>query len=172
MEHRIVHDELKLFCPDGFHFMDADERARLRFLGADSGVSLSDPERHMLVSIGWTRFVGVSALLFNDHALAKKTEADIRKGMLSLGYQSGGFLQRSVGGRIMEGFAYTYTAQGIAMYGETCALKTPQTLYYFQLYARDALREESLPVWEALLADAEWLGLGLDVKAKRFLFGK
>lgn len=157
MEHSILHDELKLYCPEGFHFMDAEERARLRFTAEGNGLSLSDPERHMLVSVACTRFGGISALVLSDRTLAKRTEADIRKQMLPLGYLPEGFLQRRVGTKTAEGFGYTYAAQGVEMYGETCALKTRNTLYYFHLYARDALRAESLPVWEALLADAEWL---------------
>ena len=157
MEHTILHDELKLFCPDGFHIMDQDERDRLHFLAEGSGVALSDPERHMLVSVAWTRFAGYTPLLLSNHALAKKTESDIRKGMQALGYRRESFLQRNVGGKSAEGFGYTYTAQGVAMYGESCTLKSRRALFYFHLYARDALREQSLPVWEALLSDAEWI---------------
>ena len=156
-EYVTLHGELKLPCPEGFHVMDEAERARLHFLEKGEGVCLSDPERHMLVSAAWTRFTGLSALLLRGGDVARKNEADVRKALQGLGYRSGGFLQRSVGGTLADGFCYAYTAQDIPMYGESFALKSVKTLYYFHLYAREALKEESLPVWEALLSGAEWM---------------
>lgn len=157
MEHVTLHDELKLPCPDGFHVMDEAERARFHFSVKDSGACLSDPERHMLVSAAWTQFSGLTTLLLSDRDLAKRTERDIRKSMQGFGYQLGAFLHRNVGGRIAEGFCYTYTAQRTAMYGESCVLKSGKALFNFHLYARDALKAESLPVWETLLSDAQWI---------------
>ena len=43
------------------------------------------------------------------------------------------------------------------MYGESYALKDGRTLYYFHLYARQELKEESLPLWRQLLEEARWL---------------
>ena len=157
MEQTVLREELKLFCPDGFHFMDAEERARLHLTSEDTGVCLSDPERHMLVSVAWTRFQGVTTQLRSNLMLARQTERDVRKSMQALAYRPEGFFQRSVGGRSAEGFGYAYAAQDVAMYGEICVLKTHGALYYFHLYAREALKAESLPVWKDLLSDAEWL---------------
>ena len=37
------------------------------------------------------------------------------------------------------------------MMGESYVLKSGKTLYYFHLYAREALEEESLACWETML---------------------
>ena len=42
------------------------------------------------------------------------------------------------------------------MYGETLTLRDGRVWYYFHLYARQALKEESLPVWEDFLSSARW----------------
>ncbi len=38
------------------------------------------------------------------------------------------------------------------MGAESCVMKRGRDAVYFHVYFRDALREESLPVWEEILA--------------------
>ena len=129
----------------------------MRFTEEGQGECLSDPERHMIVSAAWKKIGGFSALLLNDKDLTKQMERNIGSSMRVFGYRAGGAVKRTVGGRQAEGFCYTYIAQDTAMYGESLVLRSGKTLYYFHLYAREALKEDSLPVWEALLAGTEWV---------------
>ena len=76
--------------------------------------------------------------------------------MTFLDYKAGGLLRRDVGGRTLDGFSYTYTANDIPMYGETLTVRIGRIIYYFHVYARQALKEESIPIWEDFLAAARW----------------
>ncbi len=49
----LLNRTLALPLPEGFHVMDEEERSRLRFLEAGECVCLSDPERHLVVTVGW-----------------------------------------------------------------------------------------------------------------------
>ena len=40
------------------------------------------------------------------------------------------------------------------MTGESFVFKSGRTFYYFHLYARTALLEKALPVWEEMLSSA------------------
>ena len=48
----LIYDQIELTCPDGFHEMTEDEKNALDFWGGSDGVCLSDPQRHMTISIG------------------------------------------------------------------------------------------------------------------------
>lgn len=151
-----LNDRLKLIYPEGFRPLSEEERGRLRMLEEGPGLSLSDPQRHMLVSLGWTRLNPLSRL-FKADELAKNMESRVSRAMSPYGYRRESFGSRSVGGREAAGFRYSYTAESVPMYGESYALKDGRTLYYFHLYARQELKEESLPLWEQLLEEARWL---------------
>lgn len=153
MMNDIVVDKLTLSYPDGFHIMDAGEKERLNFLGGDTGECLSDPDRHIIISIGYKSAGGLGFLVSAKDA-AKKTEAAIRKAMLSFSYHLNGFDKRSIGGEDAEGFRYEYEAQGISMYAESVVVKHEHTLYYLHFYARKELLEESLAVWGDILSSA------------------
>lgn len=151
MEDILLNNSLKLPCPDGFHVMDEEEKSQLNIMRDGPGVCLSDPERHMMVSIGWQQVGGLTSMLLKSGDIVKNSEKAVSKSMQSYGYQREGFLQRSIAGNQAEGFAYTYEAQGVPMYGQSCAMKVGKVFYYFHCYARQALREESLKVWEEIL---------------------
>ena len=151
-----LNDRVKLIYPEGFRLLSEEERGRLRMLEEGPGLSLSDPARHMLLSLGWTRLNPLSGLL-GAYDLAKNMESRVSRAMAPYGYRREGFGSRNVGGREASGFRYEYTAENVPMYGESYALKEGRTLYYFHLYARQELKEESLPLWGRLLEEARWL---------------
>ena len=59
----ILNHELKAVIPGGFHEMDEAERGKLNFIQDGPGGGISDPERHILISVGWKPFGGLSAML-------------------------------------------------------------------------------------------------------------
>ena len=62
MENRVTwNDTLTISCPEGFHVMDEEERSRLNFYGEGECECLSDPDRHIIISIGWARLNGLGA---------------------------------------------------------------------------------------------------------------
>lgn len=149
-------DKLTLSFPESFHVMDESEQGGMRFYGGSRGQCLSDPERHILISVGRKSIGGISALLVSAKDAAKRMEASIRKPMQAYGYRLNSFLAKDVGGKQAEGFGYEYEAQGIGMYGESFVVKQDRTLYYLNLYARQERKAESMEVWSAILSSARW----------------
>ena len=115
MDSVILNDELKLAYPEGFHVLSAEEMDRMQFLEKGAGICLSDPERHILISVGWKRPGVLAGLMLNAGDLAKNSEKTIRKAMQNMGYRCRGFEKRQIAGNRAEGFGYEYSAQGVEM---------------------------------------------------------
>lgn len=147
---------LTLAYPEGFHVMTESEKSGMQFFGGLPGECLSDPERHILISVGLKTVGGVSAFLIGEKDAVKKAEASIRKLMQKYGYRLLGFAEKSVGSEKAEGFSYEYESQCIGMYGESCVVKRGKVLYYLNFYARRELLGESLDVWNMILSSAKW----------------
>ena len=152
----VLGEKLTLFYPDGFHVMDSAEKIGMQFYGGSSGECLSDPERHILISVGWKCIGAISAFLVNAEDAAKKMEKSIRKPMQDYGYRLDEFTAKSVGGEQAGGFRYKYESRGVAMYGESYVIKYDRKLYYLNFYARRELLEESLDVWDMIVSSAKW----------------
>ncbi len=147
---------LTMTFPEGFHVMDASERKEINILGDGPSEILTDPDRHIIVSIGWKPLPLLSSMLLGAKDGAKNTKAAISKAMDPYGFHANETLKKSLGSDTAEGFSYDYTAQGISMYGESYVVKHNKTFYYLYLYARAERKEESLRVWDEILASAEW----------------
>lgn len=151
-----LYGRLTLSWPDGFHVMDEAERKKLTFYGDGPSEAISDPDRHITVSVGWKPLGGFAGMLLGARDVAKDMAKKLSRPMQAYGWRSGGALTKVVGGEKAEGFSYEYEAQGISMVGESYAIKRGKTLYYLHFYARKALKSESLEVWNAILASAKW----------------
>ena len=147
----LLNNEWKMTFPDGFRLLDEKERGALRFIAGGEGECLSDPARHMIVTLGWKTVGGLTALVLNGKDLARNMEKHISAPMQPYGYRPDGWRERPLGGGPAAGVRYRYRAQETDMLGESYVLKSGKTLYYFHLYARAALEKESLACWEALL---------------------
>lgn len=152
----ILNDHLTLCLPDGFHTMDEAERKKLAFYGDGPCEAIADPDRHIVVSIGWKLPGGFLSMLLSAKDIAKDMEKKLSQPMRSYGWRTGSVLTKVVDGEKAEGFSYEYEVQGIRMYGESYALKRGKTLYYLHFYARKALKNESLEVWDAILGSMKW----------------
>ena len=150
-----LNDRLKLTFPEGFQVMDKAKREKLHFLEEGPGQALSDPDRHIIVTVSWKKSA-FSALLLSAADAARSMESKIRKPMQAYGYRSGGFASRTVGGEKAEGFSYAYDAGGAGMVGESLVLKHGKVFYYLHIYAREALKDESMEVWNGILSSAVW----------------
>ena len=151
-----LNQELEILIPEGFRVLSDEERAQMNFLVDGEGVCLKDEEKHMLISIGWKKVNGFSALLLSAKDIAGDMEKRFRKALETYDYDLEGFLERNVGDRKAEGLRYTYQSQQKDMASESFALKRGETFYYFHVYLRQEEREERLPLWEEFLASAVW----------------
>ena len=126
----LLNNELSISFPEGFNEMSLEERKKLKLLAEGPGVCLSDPERHMIVSIGWKPLGLLPRLILNTNDIAAQTA---------------------------KGISYQYDAEGVEMTGETLAVKNKKTLYYFHVYTRTALLEQNQTLWDTLLAEGRWV---------------
>ncbi len=136
---------------DGFHEMSESERSALHFAAEGEGVCLSDPKRHILISVGAQTINAFSALLLSTSDLAKNAEKQIARLMQSNGYRREQFVTRKIDGLHAEGYRYTYTAQSVGMTGETYVVKDGKTVIYFHVYVREAHKDEGFAIWNAFL---------------------
>ena len=67
-----VNYEMTAVFPDGFHLMSQDERNRMNMPFDGEWAGFSDPDRHMVVTIGWKMVNRLSAMLVDAPALADK----------------------------------------------------------------------------------------------------
>ena len=151
MESITLNDELTLTYPEGFRVLTQDEMDSMQFLEKGPGTCLSDPERHILISVGWKRPGVLAGLMLNAGDLAKNSEKTIRKAMQNMGYRCRGFEKKQIAGNRAEGFGYEYSAQGVEMLGETYVTKIEKTVYYFNFYARREREAEAMTVWKQIL---------------------
>ena len=156
MENSVHLHGLTLPRPDGFHVMAETEWSKLRVLADGEGIGLSDPERHMIVTLGYRQASGFSAVLLSTKDLAKNMEKQIRKSMAALGCKTEDMKQRSIGGRVAHGCRYSYTVQDVDMTGESYVIKEKKEIWYLHVYMRTALLAGSVPVWEEMLDSAAW----------------
>lgn len=152
METVELNGELHMTVPDGFRAMDEEARKKAPVLGKGDWVGFSDPDRRILMTAGWKRVNAFSAFLLNARDLARNGEKKVRAAMKPYGYQPDGFVKRSAAGNPAESFRYAYTAGGIGMRAESCSFKIGRNFYFLHFYARSALWDESLPVFDGILA--------------------
>ena len=149
-----INEEFTISYPEGFHVMTDEEWSKLNVLEDGPGVGLSDPDRHIIVTVGWKQVGGLTAKLIKGPDLVKNMEKRIRKAMAPWDYKNKGFSHRSVADSTAEGVGYTYRVQDTGMYAESYAMSRGRTLYYLHFYVRQEFKEEGLPVWEEMLASA------------------
>ena len=148
---------LALSCPDGFHILDESERASLKVLGEGPGEVLSDPDRHILLSIGWKPLGALTSLLLNTKDVARNMNMRLRKALKPYGCREKGLLNRMIGGKRAEGLSYEYDSKGIRMFGQSYVTKHGKAFYFLHFYVRSEQQAESLPVCEEILASVKWL---------------
>ena len=99
----VLNDTVKLFYEDGFHVMADSELAKLRSPWQGPMQGLSDPARHIMITVGWKPVGNVLSMLLKPKDIAKKMESDIRKAMKAYDYRPQGFLTKEIAGQKAEG---------------------------------------------------------------------
>lgn len=156
MQEILLNEELRLTYPEQFHVMDEEERRQLNFYADGPGACLSDPERHLMVSIGWKKINGLAAMLISEKDIARNMEMQVRTPMQQREYKMQGFVSTEAGGKKAEGFNYAYSVDGKGMAAQSLVAKNKKTIYYLHFYARTETFEEGRPVWEEILRTARW----------------
>lgn len=147
----VLDDSLYMTFPESFHELDQDERNNIKILFDGEWRGMTDPDRHILITAGWKKINGLSAMLLSSSEIAKNSEKQIRKPMQRYGYAFQTYKTRKIDGAEASGFAYTYNSEGTDMYGETYIAKFGRTLYYFHMYSRETYRDESSSLMSDIL---------------------
>ena len=151
MNQALIHNELSLSYPDGFHEMDQAELKRLYQDDNPDRWGIWDQERHIIVSVFWHESNAFLASLASAKDVAKSKEKRLKKGMKSHGYQFGGFYRAELCGQEAWGFRYSYHVGDVVQTAESLVLKRKNTCYTIYYYAREELSQVSRPVFEHIL---------------------
>ena len=156
MSELTVNQELLLNVPDSFHVMSETERQNVNVMGEGEWIGLSDPDQHIIMTVGWKEIPAFSAFLLSSKSLAQNMEKQLGTPMKPYGYDLIGFQSRQIADMPAEGFQYRYTVGDIGMTGYSCVLKHSRTVYYFHLYARTANESDSIRQFESILDRAHF----------------
>ncbi len=155
MEQIALNNALILSFPDGFRKLNDAELNQWRAAQSGASACFRDDDRHIIVSLGF-RKEGLLSGLLNGNDLIKPAQRRMAWVMRAYGYQWLKEDTRLVGGKEARCFQYTYTAQGISMLGECCAIREGKILYYLHCYVRREYEEPGLQTWKDVLAKARW----------------
>lgn len=153
---RQYNNSLHLSFPDGFHVMDYDERKNLKMIEEGPGECLTNPEKHIIISIGWKELSFLPSLLVSARDASDNAQKAIQSAMQPYGFQFRETFTENIGGENASGISYEYEAQNILMHGETYVIKRKKVLYYLHLYFRRDSKEESTKIWKEILSSAKW----------------
>ena len=153
----MIKDTLKFSYPEGFHLMEKEELSKYNSVGEGPLEGLCDPERHVIISLGWRHVGGLISMLTSPKDIARGMQKQIGRAMKSYDFRPDGSLSRNVGGETAMGFVYEYEVQGIDMHGESSVLKHGKDLFYFHIYTRTESKDENLKMWDEMLSSAAWV---------------
>ncbi len=156
MKQIVMNEKLELSYPENVHVMSDAEKAELQFIRNGEGYCLSDPETHILISLGWEKLKGFQNLMLSAKDLASYGEKAVAEAMKQYGYVSCANEQTEIAGVKAGMYSYRYVVKDVPMYGESCVLKKDGTAYYLHLYTRTEYREENVKVWKDILRSANW----------------
>ena len=156
IEEAVLNEELVINIPEGFHELGVAELESINHYGNVPDWCISDPDRHMILSISWKKN-GLAAMLLSSKDVAKKMETELKRLMAAYNFETQGEVKEDVGGLKADGFRYSYKAQSIDMAGETLSIKKGKMFYYIHCYMREELLHESRQVLKEILKSARWM---------------
>ena len=139
-----INIELSLSYPEGFHEMDADELLRF-FSSADNRQGIYDGDRHLLLSVAWTK-PGFLNYLTDVKTILLRAESGMRRGLQ--GYRQTEMFRTVIAGKKGQGVRFAFTAQDtdISQIGELTVFRAGDKFYAVTSVAREDGMEESIAV--------------------------
>lgn len=146
-----IDNKLYMDCPEGFRQLTEEELQKMNLIAGGKGLCISDSERHIVISVAWTKVNALSAWLLGTRETAGSMAKHIGKSMKPYSYVWLDDVKRDIDGQTARGLDYEYVVQGIHMIGESLVVKNEENLFYFHLYGRKVRREETLQVFNEIL---------------------
>ena len=151
MNQALIHNELSLSYPDGFHEMDREEMKNLYLDDNPDRWGIWDQERHIILTVFWHDSNPILASLAGAKDVAKSTEKRLKRGLKNHGYRFGEFYQTQLCGLEAHGFRYSYRIGEVVQAAEALVLKRKTACYTIYYYAREEQNPGSRPVFEQVL---------------------
>ncbi len=146
-----IENRVYMDCPEGFRELTEEEKEKMNLAPGGKGMCISDPVRHIVISVVWTQISGLSSFLLGRREISWNMARQIEKKMKQFSYVWLDDVKRTIDGQLARGVDYDYVVNGINMTGESLVIKSEDNLYYFHMYARKVRREESLEVFTEIL---------------------
>ncbi len=154
MENKRVKD-LQISFEEGFRQLSEEEMKQARFINeGDEGVVMRDDEKHMVVSAAYKKVSGIALAFLKEEEIVENTQKQFEKMMQPFDYHLDEYVTKQ-GQMTLHGFEYTYLAQGTGMRGASFVIKDKKGLYYLHFYMREALKEESHQIMDAILESVD-----------------
>ena len=151
MNQAVIHGQLFLVYPDGFHVMDVEELNQAFLDDNPNRWGIWDRERHIIIAVFWHESSAILSALAGAKDVAKSTEKRLRKGLKRYGYESRGSFTTTLCGQETCGFRYAYRVGDVFQSAETVILKHGTCCYTIYYYAREEKDLVSYPVYEQVL---------------------
>lgn len=145
----MINEELSLRYPEGFHVMDEEETQRF-FTTTENRKSIYDDNRHILISVAWTK-PGVLNYLTDAKTILHQAESGMKKGLQD--YRRVDSCQSRIDGKQARGVCYEFTAHGsdIDQCGELAVFRAGNKFYALTFVARKDGIEESRAVFREIV---------------------
>ncbi len=151
MNNALLHNELSVSFPEGFHVMDRDEMKKLYLDDNPNRWGIWDTERHIIITVFWHQTNGILAALADEKSVAQSTESRLSRGLKKYHYKCLGFFSTPLCGQEVPGFRYEYTLGDVVQVGETILLKQGKTCYTIYYYERKNRSYSDHEVFEEVL---------------------
>lgn len=156
MNTKVLNDRLVFAWPEGFEEMSAEDISKNSTPWGAPEFMIKDTERHIIVSAGYKRINGFSAMMLSEKDAADQIKSELTKAMRNMDVHFDEAVNEKIGDQDSAGWRYGYTVQGIDMGAESIVFKDGKDLYYLHFYYRQALKAESLNVIAEMLKESSW----------------
>ena len=139
-----INNELRMSYPDGFCEMSADDLLRF-FSSAQNRQGIYDGDRHILLSVAWTK-PGVLNYLTDVRTILMRAELGMKRAISS--YRQTEMFKTEIAGKKGQGIRFAFTAQDteLPQIGELTVFRAGNKFYAVTFVAREAGIEESRAV--------------------------
>ena len=122
-----INNELRCSFADGFHVMDESELKRF-FASIDKRWGIYDENRHMIISVSWTK-PGLQNLMTNPKSVLNGTDAAMKQRLKE--YKNTGSYELTIKEEKADGIRFEYKASNkdIMQYGEYVAFRRNKKFY-------------------------------------------
>ncbi len=149
MENAKINNELTLQYPDGFHEM-TEEDLKKYFVTDGNRWGIHDPERHVVISVAWTRSTFLSYLT-DAKSVVGGSERCMKSNLKS--YQRIGKLSTEIASKKASGIAFQYhpTDANIIQYSEMLAFRQKNMFYVIVYLTHKDKNSDCHPLFDDLL---------------------